>query len=66
VAPAIQRAFEKQLAVLLQNLRYPSLHAKKYDASRSIWQARLTRSGRFYFTIEGDLYTLLTLRAHPK
>lgn len=66
-APAnVQRAFEKQLALLLQDLRHPSLRAKKYDEARGIWQARVTRSWRFYFLMEGDTYTLLVIRAHPK
>ena len=64
--PVIQRAFEKQLVLLLANLRHPSLHTKKYDEARGIWQARVTLSWRFYFTIEGDTYTLLTIRSHPK
>ena len=63
---AIQHAFEKQLTFLLENLRHPSLHAKKYDDSRGIWQARVTLSWRFYFTIDGDTYTLRTVCAHPK
>jgi hypothetical protein len=42
------------------------LQAKKYDEARGIWQARVTRSWRFYFTIEDDIYTLRTIRAHPK
>jgi hypothetical protein len=64
--PIIQRAFAKQLAIRLTNLRHPSLRAKKYDEPRDIWQARITRDWRFYFTIEGDTYILLTLRSHPK
>ena len=64
--PLIQRAFEKQLTLLLENLRHPSLHAKKYDGAQDIWQARVTLSWRFYFTIDGDTYTLRTIRAHPK
>jgi hypothetical protein len=64
--PIIQRAFQKQLALLLGNLRHPSLRAKKYDESRGIWQARITRDWRFYFMIEGDAYILLSLRSHPK
>jgi hypothetical protein len=35
----IQRAFDRKLALLLQNLRHPSLRAKKYDEARDIWQA---------------------------
>jgi len=66
-APAvIQRAFEKQLAHLLRDLRHPSLRAKKYDEARNIWQGRVTGDWRFYFTIEGDTYLLFTIRSHPK
>jgi len=64
--PAIQRAFEKQLAPLLQNRRHPSLQAKKYDEARGIWQARATLGWRFYFLIDGDTYVLLSLIPHPK
>lgn len=64
-APAVvKRAFDKQLAFLLENLRHPSLHAKKYDNER--WQARVNRNWRFYFRIEGDTYILLDMMAHPK
>lgn len=62
----IQRAFDKQSALLLQDLRHPSLHAKKYGARGDVWQARITDSWRFYFTIEGDTYQLHEIQAHPK
>lgn len=62
----IQQAFEKQLAHLLEDLRHPSLRAKKYDESTGMWQARVTRGYRFYFTIEGDAYILHDVIAHPK
>jgi len=62
----IKRACDKQLAFLLQNLRHPSLRAKKYDEAKDIWQARVTRDWRVYFTIEADAYVLLTVRPHPK
>lgn len=66
-APAnIQRAFDKQSLLLLQNLRHPSLHAKKYDESQDLWQARVTGSWRFYFKIIGDVYRLEEIKAHPK
>jgi hypothetical protein len=50
---AIQRAFDKQLELLLHDLRHPSLRAKKYDESR--WQGRVTRDWRFYFRIEAHV-----------
>lgn len=61
-----RRKFEKQLAFLLKDLKYPSLRAKKYDESRDIWQARVNASYRFYFKIKGDLYTILNILKHPK
>ncbi len=62
----IQQAFDKQARLLLANLNHPSLRAKKYDESRDLWQARITRDWRFYFTIEGDTYVLHEIKAHPK
>ena len=62
----IQRAFDQKLTFLLQNLRHPSLRAKKYDEARDLWQARVTRGWRFYFTIEGDTYRLHNITEHPK
>ena len=64
--PHIQRAFDRKLALLLQNLRHPSLRTKKYDEARGIWQARVTKGWRFYFTIEGDTYHLHDITSHPK
>ena len=46
--------FDKQLGLLLSNLRHPSLPAKKYDEARDVWQARVDEDYRFYFTIQGD------------
>jgi len=34
--PAVRKAFDKQAKLLLENLRHPSLRAKKYDESRNI------------------------------
>ena len=66
-APAeVRRRCDKQPALLVQDLRHPSIRAKKYDESRNIWQGRVNRNWRFYFLIEGDRYYLLDLMAHPK
>jgi mRNA-degrading endonuclease RelE of RelBE toxin-antitoxin system len=62
----IQRAFDKQSKFLVFNLRHPSLHAKKYDESGDLWQARVTGNWRFYFTIEGNEYHLHDIKTHPK
>ena len=62
----IQRAFDRRIALLVQNLRHPSLRAKKYDESRDIWQARVNGGWRFYFKIEGDIYYIIDMIPHPK
>ena len=63
---AVRRAFFKQIALLQNNLRHPSLRTKKYDEANDIWQARVNNSWRFYFTIVGDTYRVLKLIPHPK
>jgi mRNA-degrading endonuclease RelE of RelBE toxin-antitoxin system len=64
--PAVRRAFEKQLRFLASNLRHPSLRAKKFEESSDLWQARVNRNWRFYFTIAGDTYRTEDVIAHPK
>jgi len=64
--PNVRRAFEKQLRFLANNLLHSSLHAKKYDESADLWQARVNRGWRFYFTIVGDTYRIEDIIAHPK
>jgi hypothetical protein len=51
---------------LVENLRHPSLRVKKYDESRDLWQARVTRSWRFYFLIQDDTYIITDIIPHPK
>jgi mRNA interferase RelE/StbE len=63
---AVQRAFWKQSELLLLNRRHPSLRAKKYEGVDGLWQARVTRDWRFYFTADGDAYNLIDITAHPK
>ena len=64
--PAVQHAFDKQILFLVTNLHHPSLRAKKYDEVNNLWQARVNRDWRFYFRIDGDLYTIVTIVPHPK
>jgi hypothetical protein len=62
----VQRAFDRKVALLVGDLRHPSLRAKKYDESRDIWQARINDNWIFYFTIGGGAYYLLDIIPHPK
>jgi mRNA interferase RelE/StbE len=51
---------------LEQNLRHPSLRAKKYDESQNLWQGRVNRDWRFYFLIRDDIYYFVDIIPHPK
>ena len=66
-APAsVRKAFFKQTKLLEQNLRLPSLRAKKYDEANDLWQARVNRDWRFYFLIVDVTCRILKLIPHPK
>lgn len=62
----VQKAFDKKISFLIQDLRHPSLRAKKYDERRDIWQARVTKGYRFYFRIDSDTYRIISITEHPK
>ena len=64
--PNVRRSFEKQLRFLTQNLLHPSLHAKKNDVTHDLWQARVNKSWRFYFSIVDDTYRIEKIIPHPK
>ena len=62
----VQQAADKQLNFLLKNLKHSSLRAKKYDESKDVWQARITKDWRFYFQIRKDVYRIIMIIKHPK
>ncbi|MBM3271886.1 hypothetical protein FJY94_01200 [Candidatus Kaiserbacteria bacterium] len=63
---ALRKAADKQFAYLIADIRHPSLHAKKYDETAGLWQARINQSWRFYFLIGKGLYYIVSIRKHPK
>jgi mRNA-degrading endonuclease RelE of RelBE toxin-antitoxin system len=66
-APAdVRKAFFKQVEFLAQDLRHPSLRAKKYDEAKDRWQARVNKDWRFYFNIVEDTYVIRDIIPHPK
>lgn len=60
----VQKAFRKQIRFLIDDIRYPSLCAKKYDDTWGIWQARVTNNVRFYFQIVDGTYRILDIEKH--
>lgn len=64
---ALQKLVKRQLELLRENLRHPSLNAKKYpEAGEGIWQGRVNLNYRFYFVLEDDAYVVLRIIPHPK
>jgi mRNA-degrading endonuclease RelE of RelBE toxin-antitoxin system len=41
--PQIKTRVRKQFDLLTNNLRHPSIQAKKYDEGNDIWQGRISR-----------------------
>jgi plasmid maintenance system killer protein len=66
LTPQIRKALFKQMKLLEQNLRHPSLRAKKYDERQNLWQARVNKDWRFYFLIQNDVYYIVDIIPHPK
>ena len=69
LAQSIQRRFDRALPFLLSNPRHPSLRVKKMEGQRDpegrdIWEARVSRSHRFTFAIDGDTYILYRIGPH--
>jgi hypothetical protein len=62
----VQRGFDKQSLLLLQNLHHPSLHAKKYDESWGLWQARINKDWRVYFFVQDEVYLNREHHSSPK
>ena len=62
---AVRDAFDKQSQFLLLDLHHASLHAKKYDESKDVWQARVNYTWRFYFRMVGDTYLMDEIMHHP-
>ena len=60
----IKKTAQKQLGFLLSNPDHPSLHIKKMQDPRNIWEGRITKSYRFTFQIEDDSYILRNIGPH--
>jgi mRNA-degrading endonuclease RelE of RelBE toxin-antitoxin system len=67
LSPRLPKTILKQLELLCQDLRHPSIRAtKKYDESKDVWRGRVNRDFRFYFRIVGTTYRILRIIPHPK
>lgn len=62
--PAIKKQADKQLVFFIQNPKHPSLNIKKMEDPRNIWEGRITKSYRFTFQIQKDIYILRRIGKH--
>jgi len=59
----VQKALEKALRFLMQNMRHPSLRVKKLPGT-SIWYGRITKSHRFTFQPNENTIILRRVGTH--
>jgi len=60
----LQYMVDKKLELFLNHQAHPSLHIKKVQDSRNIWEGRITKGYRFTFQVEGDVCLLRRLGTH--
>ncbi len=60
----LQAQVDAALLQMERDLRYPALGVKKIQGTQDIWEARVTRSCRITFHLDGDLVTLRTVGDH--
>jgi len=56
----------KALQNLVENIRYPALRVKKIQGVSDIWEARVSRSIRMTFQIQGDIIILRNIGRHDE
>ncbi len=56
----------KALRNLATDLRYPALRVKKMQGVEHIWEARVSRSLRMTFELEGDTIILCNIGRHDE
>jgi len=54
----------KAIRNLAMDIRYPALRAKKIKGAEDLWEARVSRSLRMTFRIEGDTVILRNIGHH--
>ncbi len=62
--PETQTQLDKQLRLLLQNPRHPSLRVHKIKSTKGLWEFRISQGYRCVFNIEGNAYVLLQIGPH--
>jgi hypothetical protein len=61
---ASKERVDKQLALLLNNPRHPSLGLKRIVGTESLWEVRITRGYRMTLQVADDTFILRRLGPH--
>lgn len=56
----------KAIENLMKDMRYPALRVKKMKGAGNIWEARVSRSLRMTFHIEGNIIVLRNIGQHDE
>ncbi len=56
----------KAIENLIADMRYPGLRVKKIKGTENIWEARVSRSLRMSFQIDGDTIILRNIGQHDE
>jgi len=62
----IQKKVDKQIMILVENFRHPSLHTKKIKGTKEIWEVRIDIYYRVTFEIIGDTIFLRVVGNHDE
>ena len=60
----VRRRAEKQIRLLLQNPRHPSLRARKIEGYKDIYEARITEGYRMTYKMVGETFRLRRIGTH--
>jgi len=66
LGPDNRERARKTICLLLENPDRPGLRVKRMKVTHSIWEARVSRSCRLTFEIQGDTYLLRNIGEHDK
>ena len=61
---ALQKKVDRQIMCLCQNLRHPSVRAKKLEGTADVWEARVDYHVRMTFHIDADALVFRDLGTH--
>ncbi len=62
--PRDQERARKAIELLLADMRYPSLQAKRIQGTAKVWEARISLSTRMTFELDGDTIILRNIGEH--